>query len=39
VAVPSSKNVLHIKDGKTTEAWGMSENDAVTDPIWDKLAT
>jgi ketosteroid isomerase-like protein len=31
-------NVLHIKDGKTTEAWGMSENDAVTDPIWDKLA-
>jgi ketosteroid isomerase-like protein len=31
-------NVFHIKDGKTTEGWGMSENDAETDPIWDKLA-
>jgi ketosteroid isomerase-like protein len=31
-------NVFHIQDGKTTEAWGMSENDAETDPIFDKLA-
>jgi ketosteroid isomerase-like protein len=31
-------NIFHIKDGKTTEAWGMSENDAETDPLWDKLA-
>jgi uncharacterized protein len=31
-------NIFHIKDGKTTEVWGMSENDAETDPIWDKLA-
>jgi uncharacterized protein len=31
-------NVFHIKDGKTVEAWGMSENDAETDPVWDKFA-
>lgn len=31
-------NVFHIKDGKTIEAWGMSENDAETDPIFDKFA-
>ena len=30
-------NIFHIKDGKTLEAWGMSENDAETDPIFDKL--
>jgi ketosteroid isomerase-like protein len=30
-------NIFHIKDGKTVEAWGMSENDAETDPIFDKL--
>lgn len=30
-------NVFHIQDGKATEVWGMSENDAETDPIWDKL--
>jgi ketosteroid isomerase-like protein len=31
-------NVFHIRDGKTVEAWGMSENDAETDPIFDKLS-
>jgi hypothetical protein len=31
-------NVFHIADGKITEAWGMAENDAVTDPIWDEFA-
>jgi ketosteroid isomerase-like protein len=31
-------NVFHIRDGKVTEAWGMSENDAETDPFFDKLA-
>ena len=31
-------NVLHVKDGKTVEAWGMSENDAETDPVFDKFA-
>ncbi|HEX9235637.1 MAG TPA: nuclear transport factor 2 family protein [Actinomycetota bacterium] len=30
-------NVFHIRDGKTVEAWGMSENDAQTDPIFDQL--
>ena len=31
-------NVFPISDGKVTEVWGMSENDAETDPFWDKLA-
>ncbi|HJP65629.1 MAG TPA: nuclear transport factor 2 family protein [Actinomycetota bacterium] len=31
-------NVFHVRDGKTVEAWGMSENDAETDPIFDKLS-
>lgn len=31
-------NVFHVRDGKVTEAWGMSENDAETDPFFDKLA-
>jgi ketosteroid isomerase-like protein len=30
-------NVFHIKDGKTTEAWGMAENDAAVDPFLDAL--
>jgi ketosteroid isomerase-like protein len=30
-------NVFHMRDGKVTEAWGMSENDAETDPFFDKL--
>ncbi|HSL12529.1 MAG TPA: nuclear transport factor 2 family protein [Actinomycetota bacterium] len=31
-------NVFHV-DGETiTEAWGMAENDAITDPIWDEFA-
>jgi uncharacterized protein len=30
-------NVFHIKDGKTTEAWGMAENDAAVDPFLDNL--
>jgi hypothetical protein len=45
VTAPSGKratynyvNVFHIADGKITEAWGMAENDAVTDPIWDEFA-
>jgi uncharacterized protein len=45
VTAPSGKsveykyvNVFHIRDGMITEAWGMSENDAETDPIWDELA-
>lgn len=31
-------NVFHIDGDKVTEAWGMAENDAVTDPIWDEFA-
>ncbi len=31
-------NVFHIRDGKVTEAWGMSENDAETDAFFDKFA-
>jgi ketosteroid isomerase-like protein len=31
-------NIFHIKDGKTVEAWGMSEDDSATDPIFDQLA-
>lgn len=31
-------NVFHITDGKITEAWGMSENDAETDAFFDKFA-
>ncbi|MBA3763933.1 MAG: nuclear transport factor 2 family protein [Actinobacteria bacterium] len=32
-------NVFHIVDGKITETWGMAENDAETDPIWDEFAS
>jgi len=46
VTAPSGKsveynyvNVFHIVDGKVTEAWGLAENDAETDPIWDEFAT
>jgi uncharacterized protein len=46
VTAPSGKsveynyvNVFHVTDGKVTEVWGMSENDAETDPIWDEFAT
>jgi hypothetical protein len=31
-------NVFHIDGDKVTEVWGMSENDAITDPIWDEFA-
>jgi ketosteroid isomerase-like protein len=31
-------NVFHINGGKVTEAWGLAENDAETDPIWDEFA-
>jgi uncharacterized protein len=30
--------VFHIKDGKTTEVWGMAENDASIDPFLDGLS-
>ena len=46
VTAPSGKsveynyvNVFHIADGKITEAWGMAENDAETDPVWDEFAS
>jgi uncharacterized protein len=29
--------VFHIRDGKTTEVWGMAENDAAVDPFLDDL--
>jgi ketosteroid isomerase-like protein len=29
--------VMHVRDGKTTEAWGMAENDAAVDPFLDGL--
>ena len=31
-------NVFHVREGKVTEVWGMSENDAVTDPFFEKIA-
>ena len=30
-------NVFHVADGMVTEVWGLAENDAVTDPIWDEF--
>jgi ketosteroid isomerase-like protein len=46
VTAPSGKsveynyvNVFHISGDKVTEVWGMAENDAVTDPIWDEFAS
>ena len=45
VTAPSGKsveynyvNVFHVADGKVTEVWGLAENDAETDPIWDEFA-
>jgi ketosteroid isomerase-like protein len=29
--------IFHIRDGKTTEVWGMAENDAAVDPFLDSL--
>ena len=29
--------VFHVKDGKATEVWGMTENDAEIDPFLDAL--
>jgi hypothetical protein len=29
--------VFHVRDGKTTEVWGMAENDAAVDPFLDGL--
>ena len=29
--------VFHVRDGKTTEVWGMAENDAAADPFLDSL--
>jgi ketosteroid isomerase-like protein len=29
--------IFHIRDGKTTEVWGMAENDATVDPFLDSL--
>jgi ketosteroid isomerase-like protein len=31
-------NIFHVADGKVTEVWGMAENDAEVDPIWDEVA-
>lgn len=31
-------NIFHIRDGQVVEAWGMSEDDSATDPIFDQLA-
>ena len=31
--------VFHIRDGKTTEVWGMAENDADVDPFLDGLSS
>ena len=46
VTAPSGKsveynyvNVFHVAGDKVTEVWGMSENDAETDPIWDEFAS
>jgi uncharacterized protein len=30
-------NVFHVAGDKVTEVWGMAENDAETDPIWDEF--
>jgi ketosteroid isomerase-like protein len=45
VTAPSGKsveynyvNVFHVSGDKVTEVWGMAENDAETDPIWDEFA-
>jgi ketosteroid isomerase-like protein len=29
--------VFHIENGKTTEVWGLAENDAAVDPFLDDL--
>jgi ketosteroid isomerase-like protein len=29
--------IFHIRDGKTTEVWGMAENAAAVDPFLDSL--
>jgi hypothetical protein len=29
--------IFHIRDGKTTEVWGIAENDAAVDPFLDGL--
>lgn len=46
VTAPSGKsveynyvNVFHVSGDKVTEVWGMAENDAETDPIWDEFAS
>ena len=31
-------NVFHLDGDMITEVWGMSENDAETDPVWDEFA-
>ena len=30
-------NVVQVDDGKITEVWGMTENDAAIDPFLDRL--